>query len=435
MLLAIIASLASAAVFMFRDRGHVGFLGHNDYLEFRNIQIKELPTADKDNTPPEGFTAVFNGRDLTNWKGLLASPNDNPAKRAKLSPDQLQKAQAEADDSMRKHWKAIDGALEFDGKGRSLATMKDYGNFEMLVDWKILPKGDSGIYLRGSPQVQIWDANEGGKRNKMGSGGLYNNEKNPADPVKLADKPIGEWNRFRILMIGDRVHVFLNNELVVDNTGGHQNAQAGAIRLDSGPHIVVLEYQHADAPATMKWEWIYDGDRDRAYKVVPRWALSEQRVSGTTVTSARVVEALQPDLLQLHGSENPERLRDIKRKFGLPLMKVIAVETAADLASLSAYADIADRNLFDARAPEDATRPGGLGAVFDWRVLEKLDLKLPFMVSGGLDAENIAQALRVSRAGGVDVSSGVERSPGIKDPEMIRAFIRAARATEELMVR
>jgi phosphoribosylanthranilate isomerase len=158
-------------------------------------------------------------------------------------------------------------------------------------------------------------------------------------------------------------------------------------------------------------------------------------VDADDATIANIVEALQPDILQLHGSENPERLRDIKQKFGLPLMKVIAVKTAADLASLPAYVDIADHILFDARAPEEATRPGGLGAVFDWHLLEKLDLKLPFMVSGGLDAQNIAQALRLSRAGGVDVSSGVERSPGIKDPEMIRAFIRAARATEELMVR
>src|SRR5436305_14843732 len=158
-------------------------------------------------------------------------------------------------------------------------------------------------------------------------------------------------------------------------------------------------------------------------------------VDADDATIANIIEALHPDILQLHGSEDPERLRDIKRKFGLQLMKVMAVETAADLGSLPAYADIADRILFDARAPEEATRPGGLGTVFDWHVLEKLDLKLPFMVSGGLDTQNIAHAVRVSRAGGVDVSSGVERSPGIKDPEMIRAFIRAARATEELMVR
>ena len=100
---------------------------------------------------------------------------------------------------------------------------------------------------------------------------------------------------------------------------------------------------------------------------------------------------------------------------------------------LPGYAAVADRILFDARAPKDATRPGGLGAVFDWHVLENLDLKLPFMVSGGLNAGNVAEAVRVTRAGGVDVSSGVERAPGVKDPEMIRAFIRAARATEELM--
>ena len=147
------------------------------------------------------------------------------------------------------------------------------------------------------------------------------------------------------------------------------------------------------------------------------------------------IKALQPDILQLHGKETVARLRDIKQKFGLPVMKAIAVETAADLAALPGYAAVADRILFDARAPKGATRPGGLGAVFDWHLLEKLDLKLPFMVSGGLSAANVAEAVRVTRAGGVDVSSDVERSPGVKDPELIRDFIRAARACEELMVR
>jgi phosphoribosylanthranilate isomerase len=125
------------------------------------------------------------------------------------------------------------------------------------------------------------------------------------------------------------------------------------------------------------------------------------------------------------------RLRDIKQKFGLQVMKALAVETAADLASLPLYAAVADRILFDARAPKEATRPGGLGAVFDWHVLENLDLELPFMVSGGLNADNVAEAVRATRAGGVDVSSGVERAPGIKDPEMIRNFIRAARMIDK----
>ncbi len=165
--------------------------------------------------------------------------------------------------------------------------------------------------------------------------------------------------------------------------------------------------------------------RGRALKV----ALT---VDADDVTLANIVEALQPDILQLHGKETAARLRDIRQKFGLPVMKAIAVETAADLASLPGYAAVADRILFDARAPREATRPGGLGAVFDWHVLEKLDLKLPFMVSGGLTAQNVAEAVHVTRAGGVDVSSGVERTPGVKDPEMIRSFIRAARATDLL---
>jgi phosphoribosylanthranilate isomerase len=152
-------------------------------------------------------------------------------------------------------------------------------------------------------------------------------------------------------------------------------------------------------------------------------------------TFENILETLQPDILQLHGKETTARVRDIKAKFGLPVMKALPLETAADLAVLPGYAGVADRILFDARPPKDATRPGGLGAVFDWHVLEKLDLELPFMVSGGLNADNVAEAIRITRAGGVDVSSGVERAPGVKDPELIRAFIRAARATEELMVR
>lgn len=144
------------------------------------------------------------------------------------------------------------------------------------------------------------------------------------------------------------------------------------------------------------------------------------------------IEALKPDILQLHGKESVARVRDIKQKFGLPVMKALAVETRADLAALPGYAAVCDRILFDAKAPKDATRPGGLGAVFDWHLLEGLDLKLPFMVSGGLNAANVAEALRITRAGGVDISSGVESAPGIRDPDMIRAFIRAARATEEL---
>jgi hypothetical protein len=206
---------------LFRERGHIGFLGHNDYLEFRNIRIQELASEEKDNTPPEGFSALFNGNDLSGWKGLLARPNDNPANRAKLPPDQSAEEQAKADKRMNDHWKAEKGEIVFDGKGDSLCTKKDYADFEMLVDWKIPPKGDSGIYVRGSPQVQIWEPNSPGQFNPPdGSGGLYNNQKadNPRHPLKRADKAVGEWNRFRIVMTGEKVHVFLNGELVVKGT-------------------------------------------------------------------------------------------------------------------------------------------------------------------------------------------------------------------------
>ena len=173
-----------------------------------------LATAEgADNTPPKGFVALFNGKDLSGWKGLLKRPLDNPSKRAALNDEDRAVAQAEADQDMHAHWKVADGALVFDGKGRSLCTAKDYGDFELLVDWKILPKGDSGIYLRGTPQVQIWDPD----LRKIGSGGLFNNKTNPSNPTTTADKPVGEWNTFRIKMVGDKVTVHLNGVLVVDN--------------------------------------------------------------------------------------------------------------------------------------------------------------------------------------------------------------------------
>ena len=175
--------------------------------------------------------------------------------------------------------------------------------------------------------------------------------------------------------------------------------------------------------------------RDLGRQVKRRAIKVALTVDADDATLDNIMDALSPDILQLHGKESVARLRDIKQRFGRPVMKAVPVATAADLAVLPGYAEVADRILFDARAPKDATRPGGLGAAFDWHLLENLELKLPYMVSGGLDAHNVAEALRVTGAGGVDVSSGVESAPGIKDPELIKAFIRAARATQELSVR
>jgi hypothetical protein len=185
------------------------------------------------NTPPAGFTLLFNGKDLTGWKGLPLKANANAKKgkgaayramtmpeRLSASPEELAEAQKRGDESAHEHWKAEDGVLVFDGKGQSLCTAKDYGDFELYCDWKIKEKGDSGIYLRGTPQVQIWDpfTSPNTKNGEQkGSGGLFNNKEHPKDPLVMADKPIGEWNTFYIKMVGDKVTVKLNGKLVVDN--------------------------------------------------------------------------------------------------------------------------------------------------------------------------------------------------------------------------
>jgi phosphoribosylanthranilate isomerase len=143
---------------------------------------------------------------------------------------------------------------------------------------------------------------------------------------------------------------------------------------------------------------------------------------------AASIAALAPNLLQLHGKETPERVFAVKGRFRLPVMKAIALETRHDLTGVPHYARIADRFIFDARAPRDATRPGGLGKPFDWHLLKNLDPRVPFMLSGGLNRDNVAEAIAMTGADGVDVSSGVERAPGEKDPDLIREFIRAARA-------
>ena len=141
-----------------------------------------------------------------------------------------------------------------------------------------------------------------------------------------------------------------------------------------------------------------------------------------------VVAALKPDLLQLHGRESPERVAAIRARFGLPVMKAIGVSTAADFAPLAAYEQIADRILFDAKPPKDATRPGGNGAAFDWTLLRDRPIHRPWMLSGGLTLANVAEAVLATGAPGIDISSGVEVRPGVKDPAMIEAFIRQARA-------
>lgn len=171
------------------------------------------------NAPPAGFVALFNGKDLTGWIGR---PHIDPMAVLKMAPEDRAK-QIEKDlEDVKKHWSVDGGELVNDGNGVYLTTARDYGDFELLLDYKTVAKADSGIYLRGTPQVQIWDTTkEGGKWDRQadkGSGGLFNNQKYEKVPLVHADKPFGEWNHFRILMVGENVTVYLNDKLVVDDT-------------------------------------------------------------------------------------------------------------------------------------------------------------------------------------------------------------------------
>jgi hypothetical protein len=183
------------------------------------VFIATVVVVGRAQTPPPGFIALFNGHDLSGWRGgdtfdhrkWLAMPEDKRAQQL-----------AKWTQSMREHWRAENGELVNDGHGAYATTEKDYGDFELLLEYKTVPKADSGIYLRGVPQVQIWDSTEQAKFSigaDKGSGGLWNNSPGAPgkDPLVLADKPFGEWNKFRILMLGSRVSVWLNDKLVVDH--------------------------------------------------------------------------------------------------------------------------------------------------------------------------------------------------------------------------
>jgi phosphoribosylanthranilate isomerase len=142
---------------------------------------------------------------------------------------------------------------------------------------------------------------------------------------------------------------------------------------------------------------------------------------------AEIVRVLQPDLIQLHGKESPERTAAVRAMTGIPVIKAIGVRDASDIAAALRYEDAADHLMFDAKAPEGADRPGGHGSSFDWTLLDGLFLKRPWFLAGGLDPWNVPEAVRLSRAPIVDVSSGVERGPGVKDPHLITAFLDAVR--------
>jgi hypothetical protein len=184
-------------------------------------QPSKASAASDNGKAPEGFIAIFNGKDFRGWHGRQG--DFNPYTLAAMPGDKAVLLGAKWEDKTHKHWRVENGEQISDGKGPFLTTNKDYSDIELLIDYKMFPKGDSGIYLRATPQVQIWDYTRqtgyGGLGADKGSGGLWNNSKGAPgkDPLVLADKPLGEWNHFRILMLGERVTVYLNDKLVVNH--------------------------------------------------------------------------------------------------------------------------------------------------------------------------------------------------------------------------
>lgn len=208
---------------------------------------------------------------------------------------------------------------------------------------------------------------------------------------------------------------------------GLTTPEALDVALESGADLVGFVF-FPPSPRNLGWE----AARMLGQRVQGRAGKVALTVNATDDMLRAIIEALAPDMLQLHGDETPERVGVVRSKFGLPVMKALPIAARGDLSPIRSYAQVADRILFDARPPQDATRPGGLGKTFDWTLLKGIKVGVPFMLSGGLDADNVVDAISITRAPGVDVSSGVERAPGVKDLQKIRTFIRAARATDVL---
>ncbi len=206
---------------------------------------------------------------------------------------------------------------------------------------------------------------------------------------------------------------------------GLKTPQALDVALESGADFVGFVF-FPPSPRNIGFEVA----RTLGQRVQGRASKVALTVDANDETLLDIIAALKPDMLQLHGSETPNRVVAVRTRFGLPVMKALPIAERKDLSPIREYAQVSDRLIFDARPPRDATRPGGLGKVFDWTLLKDINAGVPFMLSGGLDATNVAGALRITRAPGVDVSSGVERAPGEKDPDKIRAFIQAARVAE-----
>lgn len=208
----------------------------------------QSPAASEDSTSPPasapaseetGFTALFDADSLAGWRGR---PFDNAYGGTGKSEEELVAARAAANESRDAHWTNSGGVIAFDGAGGSIETDRDYADFELRLDWKIEAGGDSGLYLRGIPQIQFWDpANEGQRQhgNQHGSGGLWNNPQDQGKfPAVVADRPVGEWNELRVRMVGSTVSVWLNGQLIVDQQELLNNWDRNQPLPDQGPLVL-----------------------------------------------------------------------------------------------------------------------------------------------------------------------------------------------------
>ena len=224
-----------------------------------------LPARAADPQPPKGFTALFNGKDLSGWHGM---PHYDPYKLAAMPEADRNALTAKWTADARKHWSVDNGELVNDGHGAYLTTDRDFGDIELLIEYKTVAKADSGIYLRATPQVQIWDTTkEGGKWGigaDKGSGGLYNNSKGAPGqaPLVHADRPFGQWNTFRIIQVGERTTVYLNGKLVVnharmENFWKRNLKKTGGDRLTQLPLLRRGPIQLQTHGGEIRWRNIY----------------------------------------------------------------------------------------------------------------------------------------------------------------------------------
>lgn len=223
-------------------------------------------SADAQNTPPRGFSALFNSRNLDGWRG-----------GSTVEPRRIEPAQQAAwDAEVTKHWRVEDGQLVSDGEEPHLVTAKEYGNFELWVDWKLAPKGDSGIYLRGCPQVQLWDplnTEAHYQGSDKGSGALWNNEKHERFPTEVADKPTGQWNHMYIRMVGEYVMVVLNDKTVVENVPLENYYDRNSHVPDKGP----IHLQTHGSESRFRDLFIREIPPDEAHKLLLEHGLASDR--------------------------------------------------------------------------------------------------------------------------------------------------------------